>query len=414
MPLNHIELLQKAEKMAAEGYRVLALAYREWDKLPSDLNTNELEKDLIFLGLIALIDPPRPEAANAVAMCKTAGITPIMITGDHPATARAIATRLDIANQNDRVISGRELQSLSVEQLQQAMETTRVFARVTPEQKIRIVDALQSKNEFVAMTGDGVNDAPALRRADIGVAMGLKGTDVAREASDAVLLDDNFATIVSAIREGRRIYDNIRKFIKYVMTGKSGEILTLFLAPFLGLPIPLLPVHILWVNLVTDGLPGLALAFEKHESNIMQRPPRAPDESIFSGGLWQHALAVGLLIAALSLFVQAWAYNGGSENWQTMVFTILTFSQLIQCMSIRFERDSIFSRRFFSNSRLLLAIIFTVFLQLLVIYLPWCNEIFKTQALTLQELTICFTVPWLVLLAVESEKWFVRKYNLYQ
>ena len=413
VPVNQSDILDKAEQLAAEGFRVLALSYRDWDKLPNVLDSDEIETDMIFLGLVALMDPPRPEAAQAVAMCKTAGITPIMITGDHPATAKAIASRLGIAKDNDLVITGKELQSISLESLQKAIRTTRVFARVTPEQKIRIVDALQSQNEFVAMTGDGVNDAPALKRADIGVAMGLKGTDVAREASDVVLLDDNFATIVSAIREGRRIYDNIRKFIKYVMTSNSGEILTLFLAPFLGLPIPLLPVHILWINLVTDGLPGLALAFEQHEPNIMQRPPRPPNESIFSGGLWQHALAIGLLIAALSLFIQAWAYHSGFANWQTMVFTTLTFSQLVHSLSIRFESDSIFSGNFFTNPRLLLAVLFTVFLQLLVIYLPWCNDIFKTQPLSLHELMICSIIPWIVLIAVETEKWLIRKHNLY-
>ncbi|MDH5258129.1 MAG: cation-transporting P-type ATPase, partial [Gammaproteobacteria bacterium] len=411
--LKQTELLDMAEKMAVEGFRVLALAYRELEKLPAELQPEIIEKDLIFIGLVALIDPPRPEAEQAVAMCKAAGITPVMITGDHPATAKAIALRLGIATHNDNAITGKDLQSLSVSQLKELMHTTRVFARVTPSQKIRIVEALQEKGEYVAMTGDGVNDAPALKRADIGVAMGLKGTDVAREAADAILLDDNFATIVSAIREGRRIYDNIRKFIRYVMTSNSGEILTLFLAPFLGLPIPLLPVHILWINLVTDGLPGLALAFEKHEPNIMQRPPRAPTESIFSGGLWQHALVIGLLIAGLSLFVQAWAYNNGIENWQTMVFTTLTFSQLVHSLAIRFERESIFSGGFFSNPRLLMAVVFTVILQLLVIYLPWCNIIFKTQPLSFEELLICFSLPWIVLIAVEIEKWFVRKHDIY-
>lgn len=229
-----------------------------------------------------------------------------MITGDHPATARAIAHRLGIVKSSDApVLTGADLTTLDDAALRARVEQVQVYARVDPAQKIRIVEALQAQGHFVAMTGDGVNDAPALKRADIGVAMGQGGTDVAREASSLVLLDDNFATIVAAVREGRRIYDNIRKFVRYAMTGNSGEIWTIFLAPLLLLPIPLLPIHILWVNLVTDGLPGLALAAEPAERGIMQRPPRAPRESLFAHGMWQHILGVGLLIGGLCLAVQA-------------------------------------------------------------------------------------------------------------
>jgi Ca2+-transporting ATPase len=254
----------------------LAVAFRRWPQVPEDRSPESVETDLVFLGLVGLMDPPRPEVVDAVELGKSAGMTPGMLTGDHPATARAIAVRLGIAESGDRVISGRELNQISRDELNEAVEGLRVYARVTPEQKIDLVRALQERGQFVAMTGDGVNDAPALKRADIGVAMGRKGSDVAREAADAVLLDDNFATIVAAVREGRRIYDNIRKFIKYTMTSNSGEIWTLFLAPFLGLPLPLLPIQILWINLVTDGLPGLALAAEREERAIMQRPPRPP------------------------------------------------------------------------------------------------------------------------------------------
>ncbi len=279
--------LAEAERMAAEGLRVLAVASRRWEGLPSGEAIDEVEEGLVFLGLVGLIDPPREEAAAAVAECVSAGIRPVMITGDHPVTARAIAQALGILGEGEAVIDGVELASLSPEELRERAGAAAVYARVNPEQKIRIVEALQARGEVVAMTGDGVNDAPALRRADVGVAMGRSGTDVAREASHLVLLDDNFATIVTAVREGRRIYDNIRKFIRYAMTGNLGEILTIFVAPFLGLPLPLLPIHILWVNLVTDGLPGLALAMEPGEPGLMRRPPRPPKENVFARGLWQ-------------------------------------------------------------------------------------------------------------------------------
>ena len=241
------------------------------------------------------------------------------------------------------VLTGQELEQLSPEQLQKQVSGVPVYARVSPEQKIKIVRALQARGEFVAMTGDGVNDAPALKRAEIGVAMGRKGTDVAREAADMVLLDDNFATIVAAVAEGRRIFDNIRKFIKDTMSSNSGEIWTLFLAPFFGLPIPLLPIHILWINLVTDGLPGLAFTVEPAEPGIMRRSPRPPQESIFAHGMWQHILWVGLFVGALSIGAQAWAYGRGVEYWQTVVFTVLTVSQLFHSLAVRSESASLFS-----------------------------------------------------------------------
>ncbi len=257
-----------------------------------------------------------------------------------------------------------------------------VYARVDPAQKIRIVEAQQAQGHFVAMTGDGVNDAPALKRADIGVAMGQGGTDVAREASSLVLLDDNFAIIVAAVREGRRIYDNIRKFVRYAMTGNSGEIWTIFLAPLLLLPIPLLPIHILWVNLVTDGLPGLALAAEPAERGIMQRPPRAPRESLFAHGMWQHILGVGLLIGGLCLAVQAWALHTGHAHWQTMVFTVLTLAQMAHVIAIRSESEPIWRLGLWSNRPLLGAVLLTFALQLATIYVPWLNPIFRTEPLS--------------------------------
>jgi Ca2+-transporting ATPase len=300
------------------------------------------------------------------------------------------------------------------EQLARQVRAIRVYARVDPEQKIRIVTALQASGEFAAMTGDGVNDAPALRRADIGVAMGRGGTDVAREAAHMVLLDDNFATIVHAVREGRRIFDNIRKFVRYTMTSNSGEIWTVFLAPFLGLPIPLLPIHILWINLVTDGLPGLALSREKAERNIMNRPPRPPDESIFAHGMWQHMVWVGLLMAGVCLTTQAWVYHSGSGHWQTMVFTVLTLSQLGHVLAIRSERGSVFGIGLFSNRLLTAAVLLTFALQLATIYLPALNPIFKTQPLTMGELAACLALSSIVFVAVELEKGLVRRGLLFR
>ena len=408
--LDEDAVLAQVETMAGQGCRVLAVAVRRFDRLPELVSPEETEDQLSFLGLVGMIDPPRDEAREAVADCKTAGIFPVMITGDHPVTAHAIAKRLGMVGEsNDEVITGIDLGRLSDNELKSQVKKIKVYARVSPEQKIRIVEALQCNGEFVAMTGDGVNDAPALKQADIGVAMGKKGTDVAREASDMVLVDDNFATIVNAVREGRRIFDNIRKFIKYTMTSNSGEIWTLFLAPFFGLPIPLLPIHILWINLVTDGLPGLAMSVEPREKGIMQRPPRPPNESIFAHGMWQHMVWVGLLIGGLSLAGQAWAYHGGSDNWQTVVFTVLTFSQLVQALVIRSERDSLFSVGLLSNLPLLGAVILTVGLQLMVIYVPFFNVVFHTSPLTLTELLVCFSLPMIVFVAVEIEKLLVRR-----
>jgi Ca2+-transporting ATPase len=405
------EQLSLAAQLAGEGYRVLALAKRE---LPAQApEPAALEQAMTLLGLVALIDPPRPEAAQAVADCLAAGITPVMITGDHPGTARAIAGRLGIMTDGARLMTGAELARLSDPAFAAVVETVRVYARVSPEQKVRIVRALQARGEFVAMTGDGVNDAPALKRAGIGVAMGRKGTDVAREAADMVLLDDNFATIVSAVQAGRRIFDNIRKFIKDTMSSNSGEIWTLFLAPFLGLPIPLLPIHILWINLVTDGLPGLAFSAEPAESGVMKRPPRPPGESIFAHGMWQHILWVGLFVGGISIASQAWAIARDVEHWQTVVFTVLTVSQLFHSLAVRSESESLFTIGLFSNLPMLGAVVLTLLLQTAVIYLPALNEVFHTRPLPLSEFALCLLLSSLVLVVVEIEKYLVRRRLIY-
>jgi P-type Ca2+ transporter type 2C len=413
VPLARDAVLAAAMRMAGDGLRVLAIAQRHWSALPSAHDAAVIESELTLVGLVGLLDPPRHEAREAVGLCRSAGITPVMITGDHPATARTIARQLGIVTDDGVVVTGPELAAMPDDAFRERVADIRVYARVDPAQKIRIVEALQAKGEFVAMTGDGVNDAPALKRADIGVAMGKGGTDVAKEASSLVLLDDNFATIVAAVREGRRIYDNIRKFISYVMTGNSGEIWTIFLAPFLGLPIPLLPIQILWVNLVTDGLPGLALAVEPAERGVMRRPPRPPRESIFAHGMWQHILWVGLTMGAVCLFVQALTIRTGTGHWQTMVFTVLTFSQLGLAMAARSERESLFRLGLSTNWPLLGAVVLTVALQAAIVYVPWLNEVFDTAPLTVGEVVICLLASSVVFFASEFEKLLIRRGLLY-
>jgi len=414
VPLDRNARLAEAESMADAGLRVIALACRAWPAMPEGLDTEKIESELTLLGLVGLLDPPRAEVHKAVETCRRAGITPVMITGDHPATARAIARRLGIIEDGGRVLKGSELAALSDQEFAELVREVRVYARVDPVQKIRIVEALQKSGEFVAMTGDGVNDAPALKRADIGVAMGKGGTDVAREAASLVLVDDNFATIVSAIEEGRRIFDNIRKFIKYTMTSNSGEVWTIFLAPFLGLPVPLLPIHILWINLVTDGLPGLALAAEGKEPGLMDRPPRPPKESIFAHGMWQHMIWCGVAMAGITLAAQGWAISLGSAHWQTMVFTVLTLSQMGHVLAVRSERASFFDPAVPTNRMLWGAVALTFALQLAVIYVPVLNPIFHTAPLSWSELGLCLALSSIVFFLVEIEKWLARRGLIYR
>jgi len=400
---------RRSERLAAAGQRVLALAARP---ASPDEPISALRQRLELVALVGLIDPARPEAAAAVAECVRAGVVPVMITGDHPATAMAIARALGIANAASDVMTGAELARIDSTALRERVHRVQVYARVDPAQKIGIVEALQARGECVAMTGDGVNDAPALRRADIGVAMGRGGTDVAREASDLVLLDDNFATIVGAVREGRRIYDNVRKFVRFVMAGNAGEIWTIFLAPFLGLPIPLTPIQILWVNFVTDGLPGLALTSEPAETNVMRRRPRPRDESIFAHGVWQHIVWAGLLIGGVSLYACHWALIHDVHAY-TMTFTVLTFAQLAHVMAIRSERESLFALGIAGNRPLLAAVVASVALHLLLIYTPWLQAVFGTQAIAPSALLLACGLALLVLVGVEIEKWAIRRGWLY-
>lgn len=401
-------LQQQVNHLAEQGKRVLGYAYTLLPELPQQLM--DVEQNLQFLGLVGMIDPPRAEATEAIALCHTAGIIPVMITGDHPQTARAIASATGILNNNnDQVITGKELEEMSSLEFEASVEQIKVYARVSPEQKLNIVEALQKKKHFVAMTGDGVNDAPALRKANIGIAMGISGTDVSKEAAQMILLDDNFATIIKAIKEGRRIFDNTKKFIKYTLTSNGGEIWTIFWAPLIGLPIPLLPIHILWINLVTDGLPGLAFAAEPAEENILARKPRATNESVFARGLGIHILWVGLLMGLVCIGTQAWAQHLGNAHWQTMVFTVLCISQMGHALAIRSHYKSLFQMGIFSNPQLIFAILLTFVLQMAVVYVPFLQDIFKTQALSLNELIICIALSSVVFWAVEIEKFLKRR-----
>ena len=402
-------LLQQVDTMAAKGQRVLGFAYRYWDAVPANPQSDNCENELQFLGLSGMIDPPREEVFDAVAQCKTAGIVPVMITGDHPLTAKTIAHRIGILNsEKDLVITGLELAALDTDTFLAKVEEIKVYARVSPEQKLQIVKTLQQKGHFVAMTGDGVNDAPSLKMANIGIAMGITGTDVSKEAAHMILLDDNFSTIIKAVREGRRIYDNILKFIKFLMTTNSSELWTLLIGPIIGLPIALLPIHILWINLVTDGLPAISLSFEKAEKDIMNRPPRPPQESVFAGGRGLHIIWVGMLMAAIALVLQHFAIQNG-WHWQTMVFNVICISQLANVLSIRSATQSLFSIGLFSNKPLIGSVLFSLLLQFGVTYIPFLQGIFNTEALTFNEFLVVIAASSIVFFAIEIEKAFVRR-----
>jgi len=397
-------MLQQVDDMASNGHRILGFACRYWDEMPLHPESALHESGLQFLGLAGIIDPPREEVADAVAQCKTAGIVPVMITGDHPITAKTIAQRIGILHdENELVITGQQLAEMDNDSFLAKIEKIKVYARVSPEQKLRIVKTLQQKGHYVAMTGDGVNDAPSLKRANIGIAMGITGTDVSKEAAHMILLDDNFSTIVKAVREGRRIYDNILKFIKYLMTTNSGELWTLLLGPMLGLPVALLPIHILWINLVSDGLPAISLSFEKAEKNIMNRPPRPPQQTVFANGRGLHMIWVGMLMAGIALAAQGWAINNGL-HWQTIVFNVLCLCQMGHVLAIRSENQSLFSIGIFSNKPLIGAVLIAFLLQFMITYTPVLQPVFKTESLSLFEFLIVGAASSIVFFAVELEK----------
>lgn len=399
---NRIQQAQK--ELAQKGMRILGVAFHQCSEQETEPECGTVEKDLIFVGMFAMIDPARSEVKDAVAESKTAGIRPIMITGDHPLTAVHIAKELGITT-NDEVITGEDLAKMDDATLKERVKDTSVFARVAPEHKLRIVIALQELGQIVAMTGDGVNDAPALKKADIGVAMGITGTDVSKEAADMVLLDDNFATIVASVREGRRIYENIRKFIKYTMTSNFGEILVMLVGPFVGLGLPLRPLQILWINLVTDGVPGLALTQEPTEPDTMKRPPRDPNEKIFGLSLGIDVLWIGSLMGAISLGVGLWAFhNGHTLTWQTMVFTTLTLGQMGNALAIRSERQTLWEVGLLTNKSMLGAVLLTFILQMAVVYIPFLQNIFGTESLSWLELGISLGSSVLVLVMVDLVK----------
>ncbi len=412
------QVLERNNQLAARGLRVLGFAYKPLDTVPPE-GSDSAENDLIWLGLVDMLDAPRLEVRDAVARCRTAGIRPVMITGDHQLTAQAIAENLGISKPGDEVLIGRDLEKMDLPELERHVDRVSIYARVAPEHKLRIVQALQRKGHIVAMTGDGVNDAPALKQADIGVAMGITGTDVSKEASDMVLLDDNFATIVAATEEGRVVYTNIRRFIKYILGSNIGEVLTIAASPLL-LPIggvPLSPLQILWMNLVTDGLPALALAVEPAEPNVMNRPPNRPDENIFSRGLGAYMIRIGIVLAVLTIVLMVGSYHYTTQNfgngldadrWKTMVFTTLCIAQMGHAIAIRSNSKLTIELDPRTNPYVWGSVIITTILQLLLIYVAPLRSFFGTHYLTLNELGVCFGFSALMFVWIEMEKLFVR------
>lgn len=389
-PADRLNILKQNDSMASEALRVLGVAFRRLESRA--YKKKEAEKDLIFVGLIGMIDPPRKEAIEAVRKCKLAGIKPVMITGDHKVTATAIARELNIYQNGDRVLTGDELEKMDDRQLHIAVEETTVYARVSPKHKLRIVKAFKRLGHIVAMTGDGVNDAPAVKEADIGVSMGITGTDVTKEASSMILMDDNFATIVSAVEEGRVIYNNIRKFIRYMLSCNIGEVLTMFLGTLLGMPIPLFPIQILWVNLVTDGLPAIALGLDPAEKDIMMRPPRDSKENIFSQGLLNLIIFRGTLIGlcTLAVFSSVMYFTMDEQAARTSAFVTLVITQLIHVFECKSERKNIFEIPLFNNMALVLAVMCSLIMLLGVVYIPVFQSVFRTVPITLNEWIIIF------------------------
>lgn len=401
-------------EMAAQALRVVAVAFRQWEEKPP-LTEEALERNLVFAGMAGMVDPPRPEVKEAVHLCRQAGIRPVMITGDHVLTAEAIGRELGIYQKGDCAVTGAELDKMSDKELETAAETCTVFARVAPEHKVRIVQAFQKRGNVVAMTGDGVNDAPALKTADIGCAMGKSGTEVAKGASDLILTDDNFATIVEAVREGRGIYDNIRKAVHFLLSSNIGEILTIFVAMLLGWAAPLLPIQLLWVNLVTDSLPAIALGMEPAEENIMERPPRKNTGSLFGDGLGGRILLEGVMIGVLALLAFGIGHvyfdqEDGYAVGRTMAFAVLSLSQLVHAFNMRGE-GSLGKLPFCSNKWLLMAFVVGVVLQCVVIMMPPLAGIFQVVPLDGEQwlLTAALALAPLPLVELEKAIWHPKQ-----
>jgi P-type Ca2+ transporter type 2C len=390
------------ERLAKKGMRVLAVGFRLLRSIPEIIET-DLEQNITLVGMFGMIDPPRAEVQDAVATCRAAGIRPVMITGDHPLTAIEIARQLGIT-ENGRALAGVEIEKLSFDELKNVVNEVSVFARVAPEHKLKIVQALQEQGHIVAMTGDGVNDAPALRKADIGVAMGITGTDVSKEASDMVLLNDNFATIVAAVQEGRTIYDNIRKFVRFSVAGNMGKVLVMLLSPFLGSPLPLLPLQLLWLNLMTDGLLGLGMGVENPEPDTMKRTPHSPTEGVFSRGAGYQTIWVGVMIGTLALGLGAWYFFTDRPEWQTMIFTSLAFMQVFQAVSSRSQKESALKMGLSGNSLLTGMIFLVVALQMLVIYVPAFSDFFEVTPLGAVDLVIATGAGLVVFVFMEVVK----------
>lgn len=405
-------ILETNSFMADQAMRVLAIGYRRIDSLPDMYKPGDIECNLTFGGLIAMIDPPRPEVKEAVFQCRQAGIKTVMITGDHKNTAVAIARELGFLSRDSLALTGEELDALDEEKFSQQLERTVVYARVSPEHKLKIVRAWRKKGDIVAMTGDGVNDAPALKEADIGVAMGITGTDVTKEVSEMVVTDDNFASIVAAVEEGRGIYDNIRKFVHYLLSCNAGEILVMFVSSLVGLPVPLLPIQILWVNLVTDGLPALALGMDPVDPNIMKRPPRKAKEAVVTKKRVFLMLVQGGFIAFCSLLAFCFVLfveKGGIDRARTAAFIVLSCSQLFHSFNCRHMRESLFRIGIFTNKNLVAANLTSFALQMMVIYIPFLQKVFKTQALGFSDWVLVVSISSLPLWVMEFFKMVFKR-----
>ena len=406
-------LLDINSKFSREALRVLAFAFKEYNNLPNEITSDIVENDMVLVGLVGMIDPPREEVKKAIKQCKEAGIKTVMITGDYKETAFAIAKELGVAEHEDEAIMGKELDSITDEELKELVKHKRVYARVSPEHKVRIISALKGNGEIAAMTGDGVNDALALKRADIGVAMGITGTDVAKNTAEVILTDDNFASIVAAVEEGRIIYSNIKKFVFFLLSCNIGEILIVFLSILFNLPVPLIPIQLLWLNLVTDSFPALALGMEKGEPEIMKIPPRNPDEPILDKGMIRAIIFQSSAIALGSLLAYRWGLKTYSTDnliiARTITFATLITAELLRAYSSRSEKHTIFEIGILSNRTLTYATLFSFVLLLVVIYLPFLQPIFDTYPLGFKDWQIILLHAFLPLVVGEVYKLSTRR-----